>query len=86
MSTLQVPLTESLRAFVETEAAARGFGTPGEYVKDMLGEVQKRKAWNDLEKLALEGIASGLGSPITDEYWQDLLEKIDRGFSNAPAS
>ena len=80
MSTIQVTLTDPLKAFVETEAAARGYANPGEYVKDVLGEARKRKFKAELEKLALEGLASGPGRPITEEFWQGLLKKIDEGF------
>lgn len=76
MATIQVSLTEPLRAFVEAEAAARGFASPEEYVQDVIGEARKRKMRAELETLALEGLASGPAEPMTQADWIEVDNAI----------
>ena len=76
MSTLEVTLPESLKDFVVGQAAARGYGSPGEYIAALLQEIQKRQAWNNLESLVLDGLASP-ARVMTTADWEQLRDRID---------
>ena len=78
MSSLQVTLPEELRKFVESEAAAGGFDSPGTYVQELL-----RAVWRHKEKTALEEnlIAASEGGPpvqVTPEFWEELKARVRR--------
>jgi len=77
MAILQVTLPESLKAFVDTKAAAGGFPSPGDYLTALLTAIQKREAWDQLEPLVLQGLASPARA-ITPEDWHALHGEIDR--------
>jgi Arc/MetJ-type ribon-helix-helix transcriptional regulator len=75
MNTLKIPLTETLKAFVETETAAGGHASASDFVLALVEEAQKKRAWEKAEELVLEGMQTP-ARPLTDEDWQKLYERI----------
>lgn len=73
MATMNISLPDGLRSFVETQVAARGYGTSSEYVRDLIRQAQERAR---LQALVEEGIASGRGSDLNDEYFSRLRARI----------
>jgi antitoxin ParD1/3/4 len=78
MSTIQVELSESMRQFVEQEAAKAGFGAPGDYIQSVLRDLQTRHGKRDLEAASLEGIDSP-ARELRPEEWSEMRhEALER--------
>ena len=73
MQTISINLPDSLGDFVQRQTAERGID---EYFEKILCEQQREEARDGLEAELLKGIESGLGEPITPEYWQNMREKL----------
>jgi antitoxin ParD1/3/4 len=78
MQTVTISLPESLKAFVETEVATKGFGNVSEYFRTLLRDAQDRDAKARLEGLLLEGLASGNSKVVDRTFWTDLRAEAQR--------
>ncbi len=76
MTSLQITLPESLKSFIEDQAAREGYSSINEYVEAVLLEAQRRQARQELEAKLLEGIDSGPATPMTREDWNDLKRRV----------
>jgi antitoxin ParD1/3/4 len=77
MSSVQVTLPDSVKEFLDAEVAAKGYSSPSEYIAALLSALQKRGAWDKLEPLVLEGLASP-ARQMHDADWQELRDRIDQ--------
>ncbi|MFD3508895.1 type II toxin-antitoxin system ParD family antitoxin [Nocardia sp. NPDC058666] len=73
MTTMNVSLPDSMKAFVEEQVAQRGYGTSSEYVRELIRREQDR---DQLRNLLLEGAGSGPGEPADDAYFDGLRDHI----------
>ena len=73
MSTMNISLPDSLKAFVDTQVGARGFGTSSEYVRELIRRDQDRV---QLRELLLAGAASAPGEAVTQDYFEALRERV----------
>jgi antitoxin ParD1/3/4 len=78
MQTVTISLPESLKTFVETEVATKGFGNVSEYFRTLLREAQDRDAKSRLEGLLLEGLASGESKAADKAFWVELRAEAQR--------
>jgi antitoxin ParD1/3/4 len=76
MSTMNISLPEPLRAFVDQQVAAHGYGTSSAYMRELIRKDQDRQT---LRNLLLEGVGSPLAG-VADEAYFDGLR---RGLKNA---
>ncbi len=76
MSTMNVSLPEGLKHFVDLQVADGGYGSASEYVRDLIRRDQARRAKDDLARLIREGLESGEGEPIGDDFWATQRERI----------
>ena len=72
MTTVTISLPDSLKEFIEREVHTKGYGNVSEYVRGLLREAQKKDADSQLEALLLEGLASGNGIPLDENFWREL--------------
>src|SRR5262249_19213647 len=73
MATMNISLADDMKAFIEDEAARRGFGTVSEYVRAIIRDVQARQAERDrLDAILIEGLDSGPATPLTKEDWEHI--------------
>jgi antitoxin ParD1/3/4 len=72
MSTMNISLPESLKAFVDEQVSGRGYGTSSEYVRELIRHDQDRQR---LRGLLLDGAASPLVGPADAAYFQGLRER-----------
>lgn len=86
MTTLNISLPKTMRAFIETQVAEGGYSTASEYIRTLLREAQKRKAKAKLEALLLEGINSGEPIEATAEYWEAKRRRVSAQPKKARAS
>jgi antitoxin ParD1/3/4 len=78
VTTLNISLPDSLREFVESQAAKAGYGNPSEYVEAVLRERQKSAIRAELEAKLLEGVESGSAGEMTQKDWEDLRLELRR--------
>ena len=73
MSTMNISLPESLRAFVEQQVSARGYGTSSEYVRELIRKDLDRQY---LKSLLLEGASSEPSEPANTAYFDKLRDRV----------
>jgi len=82
MNTMNISLPESMRAFVEQRVTSGEFSTTSEYIRQLIREDQKRLTQERLESLLVEGLESGQGSELSDQWWEqkkrELLGRLKR--------
>jgi antitoxin ParD1/3/4 len=78
MSTMNISLPEALKAFVDEQVGARGFGTSSEYVRELIRRDQDRMR---LRGLLLDGAASPPASPAGKSYFATMRQGARSGGS-----
>jgi antitoxin ParD1/3/4 len=73
MSTMNISLPDSLKAFVDEQVTQRGYGTSSEYVRELIRKEQER---NQLRNLLLAGAASKPGKAIGPDYFDRLRKRV----------
>lgn len=80
MTTLNISLPESMRAFIDEQIAKGGYSTASEYIHHLIWQEQKQAAQIKLEAMLLEGLDSGEPIEVTDEWWEnkraELVERL----------
>lgn len=78
MTTLNISLPDSMRVFIDEQIAQGGYSTASEYIRDLIRQAQKQAAKEKLDNMLLEGLASGEAVKVTDEWWQEKQEHLNR--------
>jgi len=73
MTTMNVSLPDALKAFVDDQVAARGYGTSSEYIRDLIRKDQDRER---LRGLLLDGAASPPTAPADGAYFDALRDRL----------
>ena len=73
MTTMNVSLPDALKAFVDDQVAARGYGTSSEYIRDLIRKDQDRER---LRGLLLEGAGSAPAAPADSAYFAGLRDRL----------
>ena len=76
MSTMNISLPETLKAFVDDQVSGRGYGTSSEYVRELIRKDQDRQ---QLRSLLLEGAQSPQGEPATPAFFDNLRNRVRSG-------
>jgi antitoxin ParD1/3/4 len=76
MSSVNISLPDSLRAFVERRTEEQGYGTVSDYFRDLILKDQERQGEARLENLLLEGLNSGDSFEVTPEYVGMKLQRL----------
>lgn len=69
MGTMNISLPDMLKAFVDEQVEARGFGSSSEYVRALIRRDQERL---ELRRLLLDGGESPAGPMADDAYFEAL--------------
>ena len=75
MTTMNISLPETLRAFVDEQVGGRGYGTSSEYVRELIRKDRDRQ---QLRGLLLEGAASPPTEPADEAFFQELRDRSRR--------
>ena len=75
MTTMNVSLPDSLKAFVDEQVSSRGYGTSSEYVREL---IRKDRETQRLRVLLLEGAASAPTTRADPRYFDRLRERLRR--------
>ena len=93
MATMNISLPDSMKEFIEDQAARRGFGTVSEYMRSVIREVQRRQDERArIDALLIEGLDSGPASAMTQGDWESIRTEVHRrhaerqGRTNGPKS
>nr|WP_281720076.1 type II toxin-antitoxin system ParD family antitoxin [Nitrosomonas nitrosa] len=73
MSTMNISLPETLKAFVDEQVSQRGYGTSSEYVRELIRKDQDRQ---QLRGLMLAGAASAPTAPADSNYFDSLRTRV----------
>jgi antitoxin ParD1/3/4 len=76
MTTMNISLPDSMRAFIEQKIAQGGYSTASEYVRQLVREDQKRAAQERLEALLIDGLDSGPSHEMTKNDWEELRRRV----------
>jgi antitoxin ParD1/3/4 len=81
MTTLNISLPDSMRAFIEQKVAQGSYSTASEYIRQLVREDQHRAAKERLELLLMEGLESGQMVEVSEEFWAkkkaELLKRVE---------
>ncbi len=75
MSTMNISLPDSLKAFVDEQVTRRGYGTISEYVRELIRRDADRLR---LRGLLLQGAASAPAAPADADYFGALRKRLQR--------
>ena len=75
MSTMNISLPDSLKAFVDEQVTERGYGTSSEYVRELIRKDADRL---HLRGLLLEGAPSARAAPADAAYFAALRRRAQR--------
>ena len=75
MTTMNISLPDTLMSFVDEQVTQRGYGTSGEYVRELIRNDQDRTR---LRGLLLQGAESAPGKPADAAYFGGLRDYIRR--------
>jgi antitoxin ParD1/3/4 len=81
MSTMNISLPDSLKAFVDEQVSQRGYGTSSEYVREL---IRRDKDRLQLRNLLLAGASSAPTAPAKDAYFDSLRERVRGGIKIQP--
>lgn len=73
MSTMNISLPESLKAFVDEQVDQRGYGTSSEYLRELIRRDQDRM---QLRGMLLAGAASEPTPPVDAAYFEALRAQV----------
>jgi len=80
MTTLNISLPDSMRAFIDEQTNSGNYSTASEYVRALVREDQKRRAQEHFEALLLEGLESGEREKLTPEDWNEVRQQVRKRF------
>jgi len=72
MTTMNISLPDSLKAFVDEQVDQRGYGTSSEYVRELIRRDQDRQR---LRGLLLAGASSASTRPVDQVYFDGLRKR-----------
>jgi antitoxin ParD1/3/4 len=78
MSTMTVTLPDSLKAFVESQAARKGYGSPNEYLGALIREDQRKAENDEIEGKLLEALHGPPATLVTAETWGAVKQEGQR--------
>ena len=73
MSTMNISLPETLKAFVDQQVSSRGYSSSSEYVRELIRKDQDRQ---HLRGLLLEGTASPPAVTANAAYFGQLRDRV----------
>ena len=74
MNTMNIALSQKLKAFVQREVKRRGYSSVSEYVRELIRGEQERQQqeFARLEAEIIKGMNSGPATPMTPDAWNKL--------------
>jgi antitoxin ParD1/3/4 len=73
MTSMNISLTEDLKAFIDAQVAEGAYATSSEYVRAL---VRRERDVARVRALIDEGLSSPPGPPVDEAYWERQRERI----------
>jgi antitoxin ParD1/3/4 len=80
MTTLNLPLPDSLATFVNQEAARNGHGNSVKYLQALIRKAQREAAREEIEQKLIEGLDSRPSMEVTEESWAKKQAELIRRY------
>jgi Arc/MetJ-type ribon-helix-helix transcriptional regulator len=64
-----VRLSDEVQSFVGEQVASRQLESASEFISSLVEEARRRTTIEQVDKLLVEGLSSGLGEEATAEWW-----------------
>ena len=75
MSTIPLTLPDSLKAFVESQVAKKGYGSPNDYLEALIREDQQKVEHDEIEIKLREALHGAPAAPVTAETWEAIKQE-----------
>jgi antitoxin ParD1/3/4 len=82
MTTLTVSLPEALTAYLQEQLASGQYSSADAYIQALIQQDKARK--DHLEPLILEGLASGIATPMTTTDWESIRATVRQNQGDRP--
>jgi len=76
MTSIQITLPESANRFIEEQIATGKYDSASKLVLDLVEKARIQAAKENLAELIREGMESGEGIEVTDEFWERFDDKL----------
>jgi antitoxin ParD1/3/4 len=77
VTSMNVSLPEGLKDYVKERVAAGDYSTPSDFVRDLIRADMQRRGRQKLERMLLEGTASGEAEEVTPDYLAELRNEAE---------
>lgn len=81
MSEITIQLSDAHLEFIEAKVAAGEISSVDAYIGALIQQARKRQAWDRLEELTAEGLASPI-KEMTQEDWDDIRRAAAQAAQN----
>lgn len=71
MATMNISLTDDLKAFVDAQVAEHAYASTSEYLREL---IRKQRDIEKLRGMILEGFNSGAGRVADDAFFEELRD------------
>ena len=82
MTTLNISLPDTMKAYIDSQVIDRGYSSSEEYLRDLVRLDQVHQAEQHLARLILDGLESGPAQLVDDNYWQQKRNALRERFQN----
>ena len=76
VTTMNISLPKTMRAFVQERVAEGGYSSVSEYFRELVRKDEQTKAQDRLDRLLLEGVHSGRAAAMTREDWAGIRGEV----------
>ena len=84
MPDVVVRLPEESQSFVEQQVAARQYASASDYIASLVEDARRRAAAERVDRLLVEGLASGPGEEATPQWWDKTKQEWKEGRTGTP--
>ena len=85
MTSLNISLPNSMRAWIDQQIARGGYSTASEYVRELIRQAQKREVRERIDASLLAALDSGEATPMTAKDWEELRQGLRDRLANRKA-
>jgi antitoxin ParD1/3/4 len=75
MATMNITLSDDLKAYVDERVRSGGYDTSSDYFREL---IRRDQGGDHLRQLLLEGAASPIEGPVDDAFFDRLLARVGR--------
>ena len=79
-NTISIAIPEPVVEYIDNRVATGGYGNRSEYIRDLVRNDQLEQAKRRLRDLVIEGLESGVATPMTPVDWTEM-ESVARGLT-----